>query len=92
LAPDWVSSRVYDGNPDTHPKLKIPEGIKVIRATTLCRHHAHFAVGNKANDQEIAKQSITGWPHGKEEVYPQPWPHLLENWRCGGHRPSEVYA
>jgi hypothetical protein len=78
-------------NPEVHPELEIPSGMGVVRSDILCRHHAHFAVGEKAADSRIAQQSITGWPHGKMPVPPAAWPDRLMEWRETGKKPSEAF-
>jgi hypothetical protein len=87
----WQKHPKYNGNPDAHPELDIPEKLEVVRSGVLCRHHVHFAIGAKMHDTMIAEQSITGWPHGRMEVGPVPWPRRLASWRGEGVKPSEAF-
>jgi len=90
--PAWPTMRTYNGNPDTHPLLKVPAFLKTIRMDLLCRHHLHFALGEKAKDDEIAKMSITGWPHGGQKVEPEAWPQKLALWKTEGTLPSSWFV
>lgn len=80
--------RGYNGNPCIHPRLSIPDGIRTVRVDGLYRHHLHFAIGKKIQEEEIAKTSITGWPHGGVIVEPRPWPEKLALWKTEGLPPS----
>lgn len=90
--PGWAQSRVFDGNPDTHPRVVVPEQVPVMRFDGLFRHHVHFALGTKADDHRIAETSISGWPHGKRIVDRRPWPDKLTLWKERGMLPSSFYA
>lgn len=86
--PSWSQTM---GSEETHPKLWIPDGMRVWRIEDLCRHHLHFAIGSKAKDDEIARSSVTGWPNGGTKVYPSPWPAPLQLWRDRGELPSRRF-
>lgn len=89
--PGWSMSRNFDGNPDTHPMLRVPDGVDVTRVGGLYRHHLHFALGKKADDHRVAVSSITGWPHAKRKAHKTPWPFPLASWRDTGTPPSRRY-
>jgi hypothetical protein len=90
--PGWAQSRVYDGNPDTHPRVMVPDWVPVMRFDGLFRHHVHFALGSKANDHRIAKTSISGWPHAGRLVDRRPWPDKLWLWKERGILPSSFFV
>lgn len=90
--PGWRISRHYDGNPDTHPMLRVPDGVEIARIPGLYRHHLHFAIGKKADDHRVAKASITGWPHSKLQVRPAIWPAPLFQWKTESTLPSGRFA
>lgn len=89
--PAWTSSRTYNGNPQTHPKLNLPDGMTVVQLDGLYRHHVHFALSEKASDDEIARGSITGWPHGGLRQARAAWPDKLAHWRDLGILPSSTF-
>lgn len=91
LDPEWPKSRTYNGNPHTHPRVANPQKLPVVKVNELYRHHTHFALGRKAQDDEIAKHSITGWPHAKTLISMRPWPARLWRWRTSGVLPSESF-
>jgi hypothetical protein len=71
--------------------MTVPEWVKVLKVDGLHRHHLHYALGEKAGDDTIAKTSITGWPHGGSKVAPHPWPDKLAAWKSEGVLPSEHF-
>jgi hypothetical protein len=88
----WPFSPHYNGNPELHTRVTVPSHISLLRFDGLFRHHVHFALGKKAEEDEVAKGSITGWPHGKRLVDRRPWPDKLVMWNERGTLPSTFYA
>ncbi|NJN05669.1 MAG: hypothetical protein HC814_03780, partial [Rhodobacteraceae bacterium] len=83
----WVASPHYNGNPDHHAMVHAPLGAKTVRVDGHYHYHLHYAVGEKAKDEETAHATIQGWPNGKE-ARSIPIPPLIINWIVKGEKPS----
>lgn len=87
----WQGHPAYNGNPEHHPVVHPPEGLSSIRAPGNFRHHLHYALGVKADEEETAKTTISGWPNEGVRVPMVPWPAKLTLWKNKGIRPSESF-
>jgi len=87
----WVQHPQYNGNPEHHPVPSPPANLPIIRVQGNFRHHLHYALGSKADDDETARTTIAGWPDGGARVPAVPWPAKLALWRDQGIRPSEFF-
>lgn len=87
----WKEHPLYNGNPEHHPVAFPGEGLQMIRVYGHFHHHLHYALGEKAADEETAINTIEGWPDKGMEVAPIPWPEKLRLWKETGARPSEVF-
>jgi hypothetical protein len=87
----WQAHPLYNGNPEHHPVPIAPRDLQVIRVYGNFRHHLHYALGQKADDEETAINTIDGWPDKGTEVAPVPWPKKLKLWKDSGELPSESF-
>ena len=86
----WVAHPDYNGNPDHHAIPGVPPGLKGVKVEGVFHHHMHYAIGEKADDDESARTTIRGWPNGV--VLPHvPWPEPLLRWKSAGSKPSLAY-
>lgn len=85
----WLKSPHYNGNPDHHAVVVGPPGSRVTRVSGHYHHHLHYFVGNKAKDDETARQTVHGWPNGNPAtVSALPMPIWI--WKYKGIRPSDM--
>jgi hypothetical protein len=93
IAPNiaWQAHPKYNGNPEHHPVPVPPVGLPVVRIEGHFRHHLHYAIGSKADDEETARNTISGWPDKGVLVPEVPWPEKLRLWLEKGIRPSEAF-
>lgn len=86
---EWIASPAYNGNPQYHPKMEIPEGLGIIRQPLSFIHHLHYCLGEKAKDHSTALGSIPGWPDKGSTVRPEGcWPLGLLAWKETGQLPA----
>ena len=84
----WVKSPHYNGNPDHHAVMSAPPGTPHVSIPGHYHYHLHYFVGQKAGDDETARQTIHGWPNGQPARMTQlPVPIWL--WKFQGSRPTE---
>lgn len=89
----WEESPHYNQNPQYHPAHEIPPGMEVVREPRAPHHHLHYALGEKANDFESAKNSIQGWPDAGVRVpIGDPWPIPILLWKEKGILPSRAFT
>lgn len=91
LHPTWTRHPNYNGNPEHHATVKCPHDLPSIRVPGLFRHHLHYAIGLKADDDEVARTTIGGWPNRGTRVSPVSWPPKLTLWRDKGISPSDSF-
>lgn len=87
----WEAHPQYNGNPERHPVPQAPPGLPVIRVYGHFRHHLHYCLSGKADEDETARTTIDGWPDKGTLVAPVPWPEKLRLWKEQGIRPSESF-
>lgn len=92
IAPNvaWQNHPAYNGNPEHHPVAIPPSGLQSLRVQGNFRHHLHYALGSKADEEETAKTTIAGWPDG-QRVPLVPWPAKFSLWKNKGILPSESF-
>lgn len=87
----WVAHPHYNGNPDHHAMLGAPPGTRTITVDGHFHYHLHYAVGEKSLNDETARTTIQGWPHGTPaRVVPMPFP--IWRWARRGIKPSEAFV
>lgn len=87
----WQQHPKYNGNPEHHPVPVQPQELPIIRVYGQYRHHVHYALGPKAEDDGTAKDTIDGWPDKGILANPVEWPEKLVLWRDKGIPPSESF-
>jgi hypothetical protein len=87
----WAVHPMYNGNPEHHPVPVGPPSLPVVRVDGHYRHHLHYALGEKANDEETALTTIAGWPNQGRMIQKVEWPPRLAQWRDAGIRPSDAF-
>lgn len=91
--PDWIASEHYNGNPQYHPRMLVPEGVPTVRELRTPHHHVHYCLGEKAAEQASAAATIPGWPDkGAKVALEGCWPAPLQLWKEKGARPSAALA
>lgn len=85
----WIKSPHYNGNPDHHAVVVGPPGAKIVRVAGYYHHHLHYFVGNKAGNEETARQTIHNWPVGTPALS-SGLPTPVWIWKYKGIRPSEM--
>lgn len=88
---DWTKHASYNGNPEHHPVPVPPPSYQEIRVPGAFHHHLHYAMSQKALEQEPANQTISGWPDKGTRIPMVAWPVKMRTWRTQGIRPSEYY-
>lgn len=93
IAPNlaWQAHPNYNGNPEHHPVPVPPVGLPMIRVYGHFRHHLHYAIGPKMDDEETARNTIEGWPNKGIPAPIVPWPEKLALWRDKGIPPSDSF-
>lgn len=86
----WKVHSAYDGNPERHPVAVSESGFPYLRVQGNFRHHLHYALGPKAEEETTALATVDGWPNGSR-VPKVPWPAKLDLWKNKGIRPSEFF-
>lgn len=86
----WLASPHYNGNPDHHAIVRAPEGAHHVKVDGHFHYHLHYAVGEKSLDEETARTTIRGWPHGAPARM-EPTPLPIWRWRRRGIKPSEGF-
>lgn len=87
----WKVHPNYNGNPEHHAVVALPADLPVLRVPGLFRNHLHYAVGEKAVDDEVARQTIDGWPDKGAVVPKVALPPKIELWMKRGILPSEAF-
>lgn len=86
----WQMHPKYNGNPEHHPVPVPASGLPVLRVYGGFRQHLHYALGDKAFDEETAQNTIDGWPNGTLTFTPE-LPEKLKLWKETGKRPLEAF-
>src|SRR5579871_808658 len=60
----WIAHPAYNGNPEHHAVVQAPAELPVLRVQGNFRHHLHYCLGPKAEEEETARTTIAGWPNG----------------------------
>jgi hypothetical protein len=87
----WTKHPQYNGNPEHHPVPVPPVGLPRVRIEGHYRHHLHYTLGQKANDEQTAVDTIDGWPDQGSKVPRKPWPPKLQRWKDVGESPSRYF-
>lgn len=87
----WQAHPKYNGNPEHHAVPVPPQGLQVLRVYGGFRQHLHYALGDKAFDEETAQNTIDGWPNGTPTSTPA-LPEKLRLWKEQGKRPLEAFV
>jgi len=87
----WREHPKYNGNLEHHPVPMPSLSLQLIRVYGHFHHHLHYAIGLKADDEESALSTISGWPDHGMPAAPVPWPKKLALWRDSGVLPSESF-
>jgi hypothetical protein len=86
----WKVHPQYNGNPEHHAVVVVPPDVPVLRVPGLFLNHLHYFIGDK--DDEVARQTIDGWPDRGHPVpaVDLPWP--IQVWREKNVRPRESFT
>jgi hypothetical protein len=87
----WLTHPDFNGNDQHHATPLEPSGLEKTRVHGLFHHHVHHALGPKALDEEVARQTVDGWGKGVPQP-PVPWPERLALWRDKGILPSTAFV
>ena len=85
----WKAHPQYNGNPEHHAIVSAPADLPTLRVPGLYRNHVHYLVGQK--DDEVARQTIDGWPDKGHAVPGVALPLPIELWFKRGTRPSLAF-
>lgn len=85
----WKAHPSYNGNPEHHAIVSGPPELPVLRVPGLFRNHVHHLVGDK--DDEVARQTVDGWPDRGVPVPRVELPYPIELWFKKGIRPSGAF-
>lgn len=88
----WPQHTDYNGNPEHHAVPYVPPNVPRLRIPGPYRHHVHYAIGPKMEDEETAATTISGWASGGHRIPDVEWPAKLALWRSRGIRPSEAFS